>query len=84
MYLWTLVNKKDQSKNIANIQLSKFSKNKNTLLNHITRLIKKFNIPTAHIDLQDVSKGKWKSTVLKYLRKYGNNHCTTKEQNLQN
>ena len=79
MYLWILVNKKDQSKNIANIQLSKFSKNKNTLLNHIVGLIKKFNIPTAHIDLQDISKGTSKSTVLKHLRKYGNNHCITKE-----
>ena len=79
MYLWILVTKKDQSKNIANIQLSKFSKNKNTLLKHIAGLIKKFNIPTAHIDLQDISKGKSKSTVLKHLRKYGNNHCITKE-----
>ena len=50
-YLWTLLNKKDQSNDIANIQLSEFSRNKSNLLNHITGPIKKFNIPTTHIDL---------------------------------
>ena len=53
IYWWTLLNKKDQSSDIANMQLSKFSQNKNNLLNDITGLIKKFNIPTAHIDLQN-------------------------------
>ena len=33
------------------MQLSEFSQNKNNLLNHITGFIKKFNIPTDHIDL---------------------------------
>ena len=50
-YLWTLLNKKDQSNDIANIQLSEFSRNKSNLLNHITGPIKKFNIPTTQIDL---------------------------------
>ena len=58
IYLWTLLNKKDQRNDIANVQLSKFSQNKNNLLNYITGLIKKFNIPTAHIDLKNISKGK--------------------------
>ena len=53
IYWWTLLNKKDQSSDRANMQLSKFSQNKNNLLNDITGLIKKFNIPTAHIDLQN-------------------------------
>ena len=65
MYLLTLLNKKDQSDDIANIQLSEFCQNKNNLLNHITGLIKKFNIPTAHIDLQNISKSKWKQTQKK-------------------
>ena len=64
------------------MQLSKFSQNKNNLLNHITGLIKKFNIPTSHMDLQNISKGKWKSTVVKHIRKYANNHCVTKGKNL--
>ena len=58
VYLWTLLNKKDQSNEIAKMQLNEFSQNNNNLLNHITGLIKKFNIPTAHIDLQNISKGK--------------------------
>ena len=82
IYLWTLLNKKDQSNDIANMQLSEFSQNKNNLLNHITGLIKKFNIPTSHMDLQNISKGKWKSTVVKHIRKYANNHCVTKGKNL--
>ena len=43
IYLWTLLNKKDQSNDIANMQLSEFSQNKNNLLNHVTGLIKKCN-----------------------------------------
>ena len=58
VYLWTLLNKKDQSNEIAKMQQNEFSQNNNNLLNHITGLIKKFNIPTAHIDLQNISKGK--------------------------
>ena len=69
-----VLNKKDQSSDIAKMQLHEFSQNKNNLLNHITGLIKKLNIPTAHTDLQNVSKGKWKSTVVKHIRKYANNH----------
>ena len=68
IYLWTLLNKKDQSNDIVNMQLSEFSHNKNNLLNHITGLIKKFNIPTVHIDLQNISKGKWKSRVVKHTQ----------------
>ena len=56
-YLWTGLNKKDQSNDIGNMQ-TEFSQNENNLLNHITGLIKKFNIPTAHIDLQNISKCK--------------------------
>ena len=56
MYLWTLLNKKDQSNDIAKMQLNEFSQNQNNLLNYITGLIKKFNVPTAHIDLQNISK----------------------------
>ena len=82
MYLSTLLNKKDQSDDIAHIQLSEFSQNKNNLLNHITGLIKKFNIPTAHIDLQNISKSKWKSTIVKHKRKHANYHCVTKGKNL--
>ena len=82
IYLWTLLNKKDQSNDIANMQLSEFSQNKNNLLNHITGLIKKFNIPTAHIDLKNISKGNWKSTVVKHIKIYANNHCLTKGKNL--
>ena len=82
IYLWTVLNKKDQSNNIANMQLHEFSQNKNNLLNHITELIKKFNIPTAHTDLQNISKGKWKSTVVKHIRKYANNHCVKRGKNL--
>ena len=52
------------------------------MLNHITGLIKKFNIPTGHIDLQSISKSKWKSTVVKYIRKYANNYCITKGKSL--
>ena len=78
MYLWTFLNKKDQSKDIANILLSEFSQNKSNLLNHITGLIKKFNIPTPHIDLRNISKGKCKNTVVKHIRKYVNNHFVTK------
>ena len=77
-----MVNKKDQSNNIAKMQLNEFSQNQNSLLNHITGLINKFNIPTAHIDLQNISKGKCKSTVVKHERKYTNNHCVTKGKNL--
>ena len=43
IYLWTLLNKKDQSNDIANMQLSEFSQNKNNLPNHVTGLIKKCN-----------------------------------------
>ena len=82
IYLWTVLNKKDQSNNIVNMELHEFSQNKNNLLNHITEPIKKFNIPTAHTDLQNISKGKWKSTVVKHIRKYANNHCVTKGKNL--
>ena len=64
------------------MQLNEFSQNNNNLLNHITGLIKKFNIPTAHIDLQNTSKGKWKSTVVKHVKKYANNNCVTKGKNL--
>ena len=81
-YLWTLLNKKDQSSDIANMQLSEFSQNKNNLLKHITGLIKKFNVPTSHMDLQNISKDKWKSTLVKHIRKYANNHCVTKGKNL--
>ena len=81
IYLWTLLNKKNQSNDIANMQLSEFSQNKNNLLNHITGLIKKFNIPTSHMDLQNISKGKWKSTVVKHI-KYAKNHCVAKGKNL--
>ena len=35
MYLWTLLNKKDQSNDIVNIELREFSQNKSNLLNHI-------------------------------------------------
>ena len=56
MYLLTLLNKKDQGNDIAKIKLNEFSQNQNNLLNHITGLIKKFNIPTAHTDLQNSSK----------------------------
>ena len=56
MYLWTLLNKKDQSNDIVKMQLNEFSQNQNNLLNYITGLIKKFNVPTAHIDLQNISK----------------------------
>ena len=55
---WTLLNKKDQRNDIANMQLIEFGQNKNNLLNHVTGLIKKCNIPTAHVDLQNISKGK--------------------------
>ena len=64
LYLWILLNKKDQSNDIANIQLSKFSQNKNNLLNHITELIKKFNISAARRKLQSISKAHWKSAIL--------------------
>ena len=64
------------------MQLNEFSQNKNNLLNHITGLIKKFNIPTAHMDLQNISKGKWKSTVVKHVRKYANNPWVTTGKNL--
>ena len=40
-------------------------------------LINKFNIPTAHIDLKVISQCKWKSAVVKHVRKYANNHCVT-------
>ena len=56
MYLLTLLNKNYQGNDIAKIKLNEFSQNQNNLLNHITGLIKKFNIPTAHIDLQNSSK----------------------------
>ena len=82
MYLWTLLNKTDQSNDIATISLRKFSQNKSNLLSHITGLIKKLNIATAHIDLQNISKSKWKSTVVNHIRKYVNNHCATKGKNL--
>ena len=64
------------------MKLNEFSQNQNNLLNHITGLTKKFNIPTAHIDLQNISKDKWKITVVKHVRKYANNHCVTKVKNL--
>ena len=64
------------------MQLSKFSQNKSNLLNRITRLIKKLNIPTPHIDLQNISKSKWKSTAVKHMGKYANSHCETKRKNL--
>ena len=51
------------------MQINEFSQNKNNLLNHIIGLIKKSNIPTAHEDLQNISKGKWKSTVVKHANK---------------
>ena len=51
VFLWTLLNKKYQSNDVANIQQSEFNQNKRNLLNHIAGLIKKFNIPTTHIDL---------------------------------
>ena len=82
MYLWTLLKKKDQSNDIANIELNEFSQNKSNLLNHNTGIIKKFNIPTTHIDLQNISKNKWQSTVVKHIRKYANNHFVTKGKNL--
>ena len=82
IYLWTLLNEKYQSNDIAHMQLSEFIQNKNNLLNHITGLLKKFNILTAHIDLQNISKRKWKNTVAKHIRTYTNNHCVTKEKNL--
>ena len=82
MYLWTLLNKTDQSNDIATISLRKFSQNKSNLLSNITGLIKKLNIATAHIDLQNISKSKWKSTVVNHIRKYVNNHCATKGKNL--
>ena len=66
------------------MQLSKSCQYKNNLLNHITGLIKKFNIPTAYIDLQNLSKDKWKSKVVKHIRKCANNHCVTKGKNLSN
>ena len=34
------------------------------------------------LDLQNISKGKWKSAVVKHLRKYANNNCVTKGKNL--
>ena len=80
--MWTLLNKKDQCNDIANIQLSEFSQNKNNLLNRFTGLIKKSNISTAHIDLQNMSKGKWKSILVKHIRKYANNHFVRKGKNL--
>ena len=58
IYLWKLLNKKDQSNDIAKLQLNEFSQNQNNLLHHIKGLIKKFNIPAAHIDLQNISKSK--------------------------
>ena len=64
------------------MQLSKFSQNKSNLLKRITRLIKKLNIPTPHIDLQNISKSKWKSTAVKHMVKYANSHCETKRKNL--
>ena len=60
------------------MQLSEFSQNKNNLVNHITGLIKKFNFSTAHIDLLNISKGKWKRAVMRHIKKYTNNHCVTK------
>ena len=82
MYLWALMNKKDQSNDIAKMQLNEFSQNQNNLLNHFPGLIKKFKIPTVHIDLKNISKGKWKSTAVKHVRKYANNHCATKGKDL--
>ena len=82
IYSWTLLNKKDQRNDIANMQLIEFGQNKNNLLNHVTGLIKKFNIPTAHIDLKNISKGNWKSTVVKHIKIYANNHCLTKGKSL--
>ena len=52
IYLWTLLN---QSNDIANTQLSEFSQNKYNLLNNIMGLIKKFNIPTAQTNLQNIA-----------------------------
>ena len=62
-----MLNEKDQSNDIVNMQLSEFRQSKNNLLNHITELIKKFNIPTAYMDLQDISKGKWKSAQVMHI-----------------
>ena len=81
MYSWTLLNKKDQQQ-YSKYTANKFSQNKSNLLNHITGLIKKFNIPTTHIDLQNIPKSKWKSAVVKHIKKYANNHCVTKGKNL--
>ena len=78
MYLWILLNKKDQSNGMEKIQVNEFSWNQNKLLNLVTALIKKCNIPTAHIDLQNISKGKWESRVVKHARKYTDNHWVTK------
>ena len=52
------------------------------MLNHITGIIKKFNFPTTHIDLQNISESKWKSTAVKHIKKYANNHCVAKGKNL--
>ena len=41
MYFWTLLNKMNESNDIANIQLSEFSENKSNFLNLITGLTKK-------------------------------------------
>ena len=30
------------------------------------------------MNLQNISKSKWKSTVVKYVIKYANNHCVKK------
>ena len=45
------------------------------------KIIKKFSIPTAHTVLHNLSKGKWKSTIVKHVTKYVN-HCATKGKNL--
>ena len=58
MYLRTLLNKKDQRNDVAKMQPNELSQNQNNLPNHTTGLIKRFNIPAAHIDLQNVSTGK--------------------------
>ena len=34
------------------------------------------------MDLRNISKSKWKSKLVKHIRKYANNHCVTKRKNL--
>ena len=64
IYLWTLLNKKDQSKDIANMQPYYRTNQEIQYSNSSHRFTK------------------WKSTVVKHIRKYANNHCVTEEKNL--